>query len=159
VIGTVLAVLFVSAAMLVLAAIIRFSIISGMRTRGAAARLRNPDVEGVAEVYGFLPPADLVDLFLEADFVPRTEFVLLDNRQAPPRGWEIGRFIPLTRPDVREARLVHGIRDGIPIATDLDKGSYVLLPDGRIVLREPAGESLVANSARDLRAFVAAPLR
>jgi hypothetical protein len=158
VIGNILALLIAGAAMLVLVAIVRFSIISGVKSRGAQTRLRSPQPEGVAEVCGFPPPPELVSLFREANFVTQTEFILLDTSQAPPRRWEIGSFIPLTRRDVREARLVHGIRDGIPVATDLDKGSYVLLPDGRIVLRELATEAVVAKSAGDLRAFAATPL-
>jgi hypothetical protein len=102
--------------LLLLGAIIRFSVISPRRTRGSRSRLRQPDAPGVADLCGFQPPADLVDLYRVTPFVERVEFQLVDERQSPPRRFDIGAFIPLTPRDVREARAVHGIRDGIPIA-------------------------------------------
>jgi hypothetical protein len=156
-IGIFFAFLFFGATILLLAAILRFSVVSAARTRGAEARLRNPDVDGVAEVCEFALSADLSALFREAPFITRTEFALVDNHHSPPRRWEVGGFIPLTKRDVKEARLVHRVRDGIPIATDLTKGTYILCRDGRIVLRSAAGDKAVANSAVEFRTFTAEP--
>jgi hypothetical protein len=141
--------------------IVRFSVISAARARASRSRLRQPDAPGVAGLCGFHPPADLVDLYRVMPFVERVEFQLVDERQSPPRRFDVGAFIPLTPRDVREARAVHGIRDGIPIADDGDMGSYVLLPSGAIVLRSPnvpGREVAVAASASELKAFTPAEM-
>lgn len=55
-----------------------------------------------------------------------------------------------------------GILDGIPVASDLDKGSYVVLASGAVVLRSvdlPGGEVFVAASASELAAFTARDAR
>ncbi len=72
--------------------------------------------------------------------------------------WEIGGFVPLTARDVREARTVHGVRDGLPFADDADKGVYVLFPSGAIVLRSPnvaGGQVPVVSSAAEFATLVA----
>lgn len=127
-------VLALIAAILVLAVIVRFSIVLAWRTRGASHRLARPDVEGVERVCGFPPPADLVH----------------------PRTWFFGGFYPLTASDVLEQRRLHRLVSGIPIADDLDKGVYFVDRGGRVLFR-PAGrnvESLVvAESAEALSRF------
>jgi len=140
--------------LLVLGAIVRFSIVSSVRTRGARGRLRRPDPAGVASICGFAPPPELVELFARAPYVERMEFALVDS--ALQRRWTIGEFIPLTKRDVSEARVVHGVSDGIPIADDGDKGAYIVLPNGAVIFRSPSasgGESIVAESVEALRSF------
>ncbi len=95
-------------------------------------------------------------MYRESEWIERLEFELVDVRGTPPRRWSIGAFVPLTVRDVREARIVHRVGDGIPIADDMDKGCYVALPGGSVVLRAPTapgGQVLVASSATELRTF------
>lgn len=146
---------------LLLGAIVRFSVISRLRTRGGRARLRQPEADGVAEVCGFRPPSDLVELYRTDPLVERVELQLVDERHRPPRRFDVGAFIPLTPRDVREARAVHGVHDAIPIADDGDKGSYVVLPSGEVVLRSPnvpGREVMVARSVSELRGFTPADI-
>ena len=75
-----------------LGVIVRFSIISPHRIRGARKRIRRPDAAGVAGVVGFSPSADLISLYRQAPFIDRTEFYLIDVRTDPPRRWFIGGF-------------------------------------------------------------------
>jgi hypothetical protein len=141
-----------------LAFIVRFSALSPLRTRGARSRLRRPEPEALARLVGFAPPEALLEMYREDGCVERLEFEMVDARVMPPRIWEIGGFIPMTVWDVREARIVHHLRDGIPIAEDMDKGCYVVLASGAVVLRSPTvpdGEVDVADSVTDLRGFVA----
>ena len=48
---------------LVLDAIVRFSIVSPLRTRNMAARVHELELPGVEQACGFAPPADLVRLY------------------------------------------------------------------------------------------------
>lgn len=146
---------------LLLGAIIRFSVISPLRTRGNRARLRQPDADGVAEICGFQPPSDLVELYRTDPLVERVELQLVDERHRPARRFDVGAFIPLTPKDVREACAVHGVRDGIPIADDGDKGTYVVLSRGAVVLRSPdvpGREVIVASSVSELMGFTPADI-
>lgn len=154
--AAILAIIFVGVLLVVLWAIMRFSIISPWKTKGAAGRLRSPEPAGVADLCGFPPPPELVELYLRAPFAERFEFELVDGGRQPPTSWPIGEFVPLTPLDVREARAVSGAKDGIPIAYDLDKGTYLVLRNGAVVLRSPnvdEGEVMVASSAAALAAF------
>ena len=155
--GGVLVVAVVLALLGFLAVVVRFSVLSPLRTRGARSRLRRPEQDDVGRLVGFLPPDALVTMFRHNGWVERLEFELLDTG-TPPRVWEIGAFIPLTERDVRQARSVHGVRDGIPIADDGDKGCYVVLRSGAVVLRTPSGpdrELRVAASTGEFGDFVA----
>src|SRR5262249_20024378 len=117
-----------------------------------------PEPESVASLVGFPPPDDLIRMYRERGWVEWLEFRLLDPHAMPPRLWEIGAFIPMTVRDIREARLVHHIRDGIPIADDMDKGCYLVVPNGAVVLRGPNvpdGEVRVADTVGELLAFTA----
>jgi hypothetical protein len=141
-----------------LAVIVRFSALSPLRTRGARSRLRRPEPEALARLVGFVPPEALIAMYREDGCVERLEFEMVDTRAVPPRIWQIGGFIPMTAWDVREARIVHHLREGIPIAEDMDKGCYVVLAGGAVVLSSPTvpdGEVEVADSVTDLRGFVA----
>lgn len=156
-IGGVLAVIVVLALLAFLAIVVRFSVVSPLRTRRTRSRLRRPEEDDVGRVVGFLPPDALITMFRHNGWIERLEFELLDTG-TPPRVWEIGAFIPLTERDVRQARSLHGVRDGIPIADDGDKGCYVVLRSGAVVLRSPTGparEVRVASSAREFGDFVA----
>jgi hypothetical protein len=46
----------------------------------------------------------------------------LDHSKGPAAIWPIGAFSPLTPRDVLEMTKVSGVKNGIPIADDLDKG-------------------------------------
>lgn len=95
----------------------------------------------------------------EAPLVERTEFTLVDRSKTPPREWTIGVFIPLTLADTREGRAVAGV-SGIPIATDIEKGTYFLDPAGAVRLYSPnakGNEAQVASSIGELAAFEVKP--
>lgn len=85
VIPAVVGMAFVGVLLLVLWSIVRFSIISPLRTRGAAERLRHPDVPGVERVCGFRLPRELGDFYAHSPLVDMTEFYLVDGRAAKPR--------------------------------------------------------------------------
>jgi len=142
--------------LLVLGAIVRFSIVSPVRMRGAHDRLQDPDAAGVERVCGFPPPPDLVELYRDGALTRRSEFALVDTTREPARTWSFGGFYPLTGQDVMEQRKVHRITTGIPIADDLDKGVYFVTRDGRIMFRPPGcatSEVEVAPSATALSRF------
>jgi hypothetical protein len=156
-IGYATAIAVIVVGLLLLGAIIRFSIISGLRTKSAPMRLRNPNLSGVEQVCGFSLPSDLASFFEEMAFIERTEFELVDDSKTPPRVWPIGSFIPLTPRDVRESRKVSGV-PGVPIAGDLDKGTYFVVETGAVRYRSPdmrPGEVTVASSIAELRRFKA----
>lgn len=142
--------------LLVLGAIVRFSIVSSWRTRDARDRLTQPDAAGVERVCGFPPPADLIQMYREGLLTRLAEFSLVDKSQQPNKTWFFGGFYPLTSPDILEQRKVHGITAGIPIADDMDKGVYFVSRDGKIMFR-PSGrkpaEIEVAPSAEALSRF------
>jgi hypothetical protein len=141
---------------LLLWAVVRFSIVSSRRMKGAEDRLRSPDPTGVETVCGFRPSADLVDLYRNAPMMTRSELILVDHSSDSARTWSIGGFFPLTAPDVSEMRAVTGVRDGIPIADDMEKGTYFAAKDGRILFRPPGAgmpDIEVAPSASVLAGF------
>src|SRR5438128_582874 len=102
-------------------AIIRFSFISGRRTRGEKQRLQVPDAAGVERLAGIPIPIELIEFYRKSDVIGRTEFHFVDLSQTPPKGWFIGGFVPLTPIDTKEHRMISKI-PGVPIATDLDGG-------------------------------------
>ena len=117
-------------------AIVRFSIISPAKTRGAANRLRSPEVDGIQAIVGFAPSPELVGFYRQTPFIQSMEFYLVDRAKTPPAVWPIGAFSPLTPRDVRENRTVVQV-DGIPIADDMDKGMYYVTGSGAVRLRSP----------------------
>ena len=148
VLRTVVAVVFVGLLLLVLGTIVRFSIVSALRTRGAAGRLRQPDLQGVENLCGFRLPPELRDFYARSPLVGMSEFNLVDKRTAEPRTWFIGAFVPLTPVDVREARSISNA-PGVPIADDGDKGVYYLTSSGTVRLQSPnldEGDTLVAEN-------------
>jgi hypothetical protein len=125
-------------------------------TRGADARLRHPAPSEVAGIVGFAPPADLVHFFEQAPFVDRGEFQVVDRADGEDRAWDIGRFIPLAARDVRVAMAISSVKHAIPIAYDMDKGVYVVTPDGAVVLDSPdvpGRQVRVAASVREFERF------
>jgi len=62
----------------------------------------------------------------------------------------------LTAVDVREQRKVFGLREGIPLADDLDRGVYFATADDAVMFRAPgpgARDVEVAKRAADLLSF------
>ena len=152
----IVAVVALAILLLVFGAIVRYSIVSSLRTRGAGDRLGHPDAAGVERVCGFPPPPDLIQMYRDERLTRLVEFSLVDKTQQPNKTWFFGGFYPLTSQDVLEQRKIHGITMGIPIADDMDKGVYFVTRDGRIMFR-PAGrkpaETEVAPSAEALSRF------
>jgi hypothetical protein len=147
----------VAALMFLLFAIIRFSVVSPVKTRGWKGRLRYPKPEGIARVCGFPPPQELIDFYRQAPFIDSVEFYLVDHSREPVAAWSIGAFSPLTPLDVREQRKISGVA-GIPIADDLDKGTYFVASSGAVMLRSPnvpGGETEVATSITSFASFEA----
>ena len=138
----------------ILSVIVRFSIVSPWKTRGAAKRLRTPQIDGIEHIVGFPPPPELLALY-QAPFIESMEFYLVDRSKAPPAIWPIGAFNPLTAQDVREQKKVVEV-DGIPIADDLDKGMYYVTRSGAVRLRSPdvpSNDVEVAPSVMTLLSF------
>ena len=137
-------------ALLILGAIVRFSIVSPLRTRKSRELLRAPDLEGVARLSGLQLPEELARLYREAAFIERSECELVDTSKFPSVRWAIGAFNALTPDTVREWRSIAGVR-GVPIATDLDKGVYFVDEAGAVVLASPnvMGNRVVVASTVD----------
>jgi hypothetical protein len=132
-------------------AIVRFSIISPMRTRGADRRLRKPQPQEVEAKWKVNLPSSLVPLFREHPIVEKSEFYLAPDASDRDRLLYVYSFIPLTVLDVSEAKKSSGV-PGIPIAFE-DKGTYYL-PDSAlrgegpvpVVLRQYRKDTQVAAS-------------
>jgi hypothetical protein len=144
-----------------LAMFLRAGEVSPWKTRGARDRLRRPNPDTVTPLVGFRPPSDLVPFFENAPFLERQEFQLTEQQMDGNQRWIIGKFIPLTGIDVREALFISGEKGVIPIAWDMDKGVYVVTPNGAVVLRSPdvaEGEVRVADNPTQLLSFQAAEI-
>jgi len=153
--GSLVTVVLIGFALMVLFAIVRFSIISPARTRGADRRLRHPQPDGIEQICSFSPSPGLVDFYRNADVIERTEFYFVDESKQPAAAWFIGGFTPLTPQDVRERVKIVRV-DGIPIADDLDKGVYYMTRDGTIRLRSPntpLGDVEVARTIAEFARF------
>ena len=55
--------------------------------------------------------------------------------------------------DIREALKISGRLDGIPIAHDMDKGTYYVSRDGRVMLNTPNVRGRVTPVAISISAF------
>ncbi|GAB3361907.1 hypothetical protein [Lysobacter tyrosinilyticus] len=145
--GAAIGLVVVLTAAITLLAIVRFSIISPWITRTSQSDLRHPDTVGTERLVGFTLPPETESFFQSVPFLESFEFVL-----AAPSGkrWEIGRFYPLTPRHVRENQKVHGIK-AVPLAADLDKGVYVLLPGGAIAHQPPGAHAQVVTVCQSLR--------
>jgi hypothetical protein len=147
--------LLVFAGLFLIYSIVRYSIISPWLTRGDRQRLRTPVVDGVERACGFEPSTDLVRFYATCPFVERMEFYLVDRAATPPASWEMGAFIPLHIRDIRESQKIMRV-PGIPMATDMDKGTYYLDASGVVMLMSPnvaGGKIIVAPSIEALSRF------
>jgi hypothetical protein len=151
-VGMLIGLLFLAFMIFLLVAFLRFTIVSERRMRGAQDRLRHPAPAEVAGIVGFAPPADLVPFFEQTPFIDRREFQLVDRASAD-RAWDIGRFIPLTARYVREAMAISSVKHAIPIAWDMDKGVYVVTPDGAVILDSPDVPGRRVRVAANMREF------
>jgi hypothetical protein len=138
----IVSIVFVGLLLLVLIAIIRFSLVSSLRMRGTADRLQQHDADAVERICGFPPPIDLLQMYREGRLPRLVEFSLIDKSQQPSKTWFVGGFYPLTGPDVLEQRKIHGISDGIPMADDLGEGVYFVDRHGAILFRPPLFSAL-----------------
>jgi hypothetical protein len=141
--------------LVVLWAIVRFSIVSPLRVRGASARLRKPDAKGVERICGFCPPDDLVQFYLRSPLVTREEVSLLDRSSATPKEWFVGSFFPLTAIDAAENLRVFGVSGVIPIADDQAKGVYLVESSGSVVFRPSGRSAKLVAVAKDVGTFAA----
>jgi hypothetical protein len=151
-VGTVATVFALFLLLLVLYAIVRFAIISPRKMKGAKGRLRDPDAENIGKISGIYPSAELVAFYRQAPFIEEVEFYLVDRSKEPAVSWFVGAFNPLTAPDVRERKKISGV-PGIPIADDMDKGTYFVGGDGRVMLRSPNIPGREIEVAPDITSF------
>jgi hypothetical protein len=155
--GYFMAAILIGSGLLLLGAIVRFSILSPIRVRRSKSSLRHPDLAGVTEICGFNLPQELAALYRSAQYVERIEFELVDHSSKPPVVWPIGSFKPVTVPAVRESQAIHPV-PGVPIADNLDKGVYYIDREGAIILASPElsnGAVRVASSVHEFGRFVA----
>lgn len=154
--GVVLALGLVLGLLVLLGAIVRFSVISTHRTRRAKDRMRTTDSVGVARVVGFDPPPAMIRFFAESPAVLAQDLVLVDEAPTSRATWEIAHFIPMTQDDVREWRAITGV-DGLPFAVDPGKGTYYVFRDGTVRLASPdrpEGEIVLAPSFEEFARWV-----
>ncbi|MEG3998100.1 hypothetical protein [Microcoleus sp. SVA1B1] len=154
-IGWTLGIILVGGCLFLLYVILRFSIISPFLTRGSKNRLRKPNANGIGNLCGFEPSADLFHFYRTAPFIENTEFYLVDTSNNPAVSWQIGSFIPMSVRDLRESQKVMRVA-GIPIAIDMDKGTYFVDSSGAVLLKSPnvhAGQIVVAPSISKLSGF------
>jgi hypothetical protein len=104
--------------------IVRFAIISPMRTRGAGGRMRKPQPEAVEKKWRVKLPPALAKLYREHPAVERSEFYLAPDISNRDRWLYIYSFIPLTVVDISEAKRSSAV-PGVPIALE-NKGTYYL---------------------------------
>lgn len=153
--GWAFGVLLIGGCLLLLYAILRFSIISPFLTRGSRHRLRKPITDGIGKLCGMEPPADLIRFHEEAPFIEDTEFYLADTSVDPAVSWPIGGFIPISARDIRESQKIMRVA-GIPIATDMGKGTYFVDSSGAVLLKSPdiaSGQMVVAPSIARFSGF------
>lgn len=132
--------------------IIRFAVISDIKTKGAKGRLRVPDPDGVASICGFRPAREIVEFFQSADVIECPEFHFVDTRSSPPKGWFIGGFIPMTPVDAREWLKITQV-PGLPIADNCDGGVYYLASSGSVYLSAPRSHKTDLLVADTIEAF------
>ena len=155
IVGPILLFAFLAFLLLFLGVILRFSFIGPRRTRGARQRLRHPDIRGLEALCGFRPPPELIAFYKETPFIELTEFSLLDHSQTPPAEWIVGAFDPLTLVDTRELLKASGA-PGIPIAIDIEKGTYYVDRAGTVRLFSPnveGNDAPVASSISEFATF------
>lgn len=150
VVGQIVALGLVAGLVVLLASIVRFSIVSSFRMRNANARIRSPSLAAVERVIGFRPPAEMESFYRDSRLVSKRDIVLVGSGEPVAEKWEISFFIPMSAVDVNEWRRIGGV-DGIPFASDGNKGIYYVARDRSVRLASPnvpGGEvTVVANFA------------
>ena len=139
----------------VLWAIVRFASVSPRRLRSSRAFLREPDVSAVEALCGFTLQPEVVTFYRTSPFLEHLDFALIDRSTTPSTIWRIGEFTALTPSAVREWRAVSGVQ-GVPIASDGEKGMYFLRADGSLALSSPnvpGGSVVVASSITALQRY------
>jgi hypothetical protein len=153
--GWILGIALACGCLFLLYVIVRFSIISPFLTRGSKNRLRKPVADGISKLCGFEPPGDLMQFYEAAPFIEDNEFYLTDTSIIPTVSWQIGGFIPLCVRDIRESQRIMRVA-GIPIAIDMDKGTYFIDSSGAVLLKSPnvpSGQIVVASSISQFSGF------
>lgn len=144
---------FIAALLIVLYAIIRYAIIAPLLNRGAESKLREPSTEGISELIGFEPDDSLMEFYKNWPHLEKTEYYLRNKNLT--ENWFIGGFNALTVSAVKKEIRIAG-RNGLPIAYDMDKGTYFVQRNGSILLFSPnvdGGQVLVANSIDEFSSF------
>lgn len=153
------AILFLAGCVAVLAAIVRFSIISAFKRRGWKTRLHTPNISEVEAKWNVKLPAVVGALYASA-MVESAETNFAEPGRS--REWHFHGFIPLTVRDLSEWLKITRV-PGLPIARDGEAGTYYLpfakLGEGSIVpvlLRTPnrkEKDTEVASSVEELMRF------
>lgn len=119
--GWLIAVGIIFFCLVLLWALVRFSVISKWRTRGWQKRLRQPQVEIVAAHWQVRLPAALDSFYRNSDAIELEEFCLTRSVSPPAAKWFVHGFIPLTVVDLLEWIKITGV-PGLPIATGGEDG-------------------------------------
>ena len=124
IIGALLAVVVCLSLLLVLGAIIRFSLVGAARTKGWQARLRKPQRSEVEAKWHVKLPESL-ETYFRGEIVARSNFYLAPPGSKESEWWDVERFVPLTCRDLSEWRAATAV-PGLPIAIDGSKGTYYI---------------------------------
>jgi hypothetical protein len=114
----------VGGGLLLLRAILRFSIISPRRTRGWKNRLHQPNLPEVESTWKVQLPRSLESLF-QSNIVELSEVYLSPAGIGGSARWYVARFIPFTSRDLAEWIKITSV-PGFPLAIDGDEGVYYL---------------------------------
>lgn len=148
---TVLAVVLVASALVLLATLLRFSMGSALRLRGAGARLRAPEREVVERLTGVAIPVEAEHFYRSSPRAEERGRSFRDQRTGDL--WEVEELIPLTGRDAAEWRAISAC-PGVPLARQPDKGVYYLAADGTVrVWGSARAHDVVVSASFD--AFVA----
>lgn len=135
--------------------IIRFSVMSGVITRGSKRRIRTPDHLSIKDELGYDAPTELLDFFKKHPAAELYE-ASVKNRLSG-QAMSIGNFIPFTVVDINEWKKLTGC-SGIPLAIDCEKGVYHICIDrkspnyGKVLYDGPGGQRIAADSVADFLA-------
>ena len=119
-----LAIAFLAGCLSVLWMILRFSVFSSLRRRGAKDRLHKPNVAEIEAKWKIKLPRALESLY-GSPLVEISETYIAAPGADREHQWHIYEFIPLTSRDLSEWLKITRV-PGLPIAIDGDKGTYYL---------------------------------
>jgi hypothetical protein len=122
--GGMLGLIFVIGGVVVLLAIVRFSIISPMLARNARGRLHKPDLPEFEAKWNVKLPAALEALYA-SELMDSAEVYLGPLGANAKQSWHFYKFFPLTVRDLSEQLKIARV-PGLPIASDGDKGIFYL---------------------------------